>query len=151
MRKLTVCGCDISAFTIVIPTIADPAEKNAADFLQRVIAASCGVNLPISDAKTEHSIVLGSRKTDPQLKWDGFRTVTDDNHAYLFGNIARGTLYAAYDFAEKYLGHRYFTLDTEKIPTEGEAEVPCGLNTVDNPAFSARRTTCYTHMQILYK
>lgn len=147
MRKLTVCGCDISAFTIVIPTIPNPAEKNAADFLQRVISASCGVNLPISDAKTEHSIVLGSRKTDPQLKWDGFRTVTDDNHAYLFGNIARGTLYAAYDFAEKYLGHRYFTLDTEKNPTEGEAEVPCGLNTVDNPAFSARRTTCYTHMQ----
>ncbi|MBQ5820367.1 MAG: hypothetical protein IIW31_03950, partial [Clostridia bacterium] len=102
MKKLTVCGVNIADFTIVIPAIPRPAEKTAAEFLQRVMEASCGVKLPVSDTKTAHSIVLGSRDNDPDIKWDGFRTKTDANHLYLFGNEARGTLYAAYDFAEKY-------------------------------------------------
>ena len=146
MRKLTVCGCDISAFTIVIPTIPDPAEKNAAEFLRDVIEKSCGVTLPISDTKTDHSIVLGSRDNDPDIKWDGFRTVTDDNHVYLFGNMARGTLYASYSFAEKYLDYRYFADDCIVSPTEGKAEVPANLNILDNPGFLARRTTFAAHM-----
>ncbi|MBE6599381.1 MAG: DUF4838 domain-containing protein [Ruminococcaceae bacterium] len=147
MRKLTVCGCDISAFTIVIPTIPDPAEKNAAEFLQRVIAASCGVTLPVSDTKTDHSIVLGARETDPQIKWDGFRIVSDENHLYLHGNMARGTLYAAYSFAERYLGYRYFASDCIAIPTDGEGEVPANLNIIDTPGFEVRRTTCHTHVR----
>jgi len=147
MRKLTLCAQNISAFTIVLPTPFDPAEKTAAEFLQRVISVSCGVTLPISHARTEHSIVIGGHDNDPQIKWDGFRTVTDDDHLYLYGNLARGTLYAAYNFAEKYLGHRYFSIGCEKIPTEGEAKVPAHLDIVDNPAFGVRRTDCWTHIR----
>jgi len=146
MRKLTICGTNIADFTIVIPTIPAPAEKTAAEFLQRVISASCGVTLSISDTKTSHSIILGGMDTDPNIKWDGFRMATDEQNLYLHGNVARGTLYAAYDFAEKYINYRYFADDCEVISTEGEAVVPCGLNTIDNPVFPARRTTCNQHM-----
>jgi len=146
MRNLIICGTNIADFTIVIPTIPAPAEKTAAEFLRRVISASCGVTLPISDTKTSHSIILGGMDTDPSIKWDGFRMATDENHLYLHGNVARGTLYAAYDFAEKYIDYRYFADDCEVIPTEGETVVPCGLNTIDNPGFSARRTTCHQHV-----
>ncbi len=139
MRTLTVCGVNIADFTIVIPAIPQPAEKTAAEFLQRVMEASCGVTLPVSDTKTAHSIVLGARDNDPDIKWDGFRTKTDDSHLYLFGNEARGTLYAAYDFAEKHIGYRYFADDCEVIPTEGEADIPANLDTVDNPTFQLRR------------
>ena len=139
MRILTVCGCDIAAYTIVIPANPDPAEKTAAEFLKRVISASCGVTLSVSDQMTERSIVIGSRETHPTIKWDGFRTATDDRHLYLHGNIPRGTLYAAYDFAEKHLGYRYFADDCEVIPTEGEADVPASLNIIDNPVFESRR------------
>ncbi len=154
MRTLTVCGVNIADFTIVIPAIPQPAEKTAAEFLQKVTEASCGVKLPIvhrDECKAEHCIILGSRNTDPDIKWDGFRTKTDANHLYLFGNVARGTLYAAYDFAEQYMGYRLFAEDPqtgdrcEVIPTEGETDVPANFDNVNNPGFAARRTTCHQH------
>ena len=136
MRKLTVCGRGIADFTLVLPADPAPALKTAAAFLKRVIVVSCGVVLPIADMEhaPEHGIYIGTRAPSPTVKLDGFRISADDGNVYLDGNIARGTLYAAYDFAEKYLGYRYFAIDVEKIPTEGEAEVPCGLELVDNPA-----------------
>ncbi len=147
MRTLTICGTPIAAFTIVLPTVPEPAEKTAADFLRHVIAASCGVTLPVSDNPTTHSIFTGSRNTTEGIKWDGFCMATDENHLYLHGNIPRGTLYAAYDFAETYLGYRYFADDCEVIPTEGTADVPANLHRIDNPGFSVRRTDCHQHMK----
>ena len=138
MQKLTVCGTGIARFAIVLNPIPDPAEKTAAEFLQRVIETACGIKLPIS-ATAENGIYIGTREADPRVKWDGFRITTDDKNLYLDGNVPRGTLYAAYDFAEKYIGYRRFALDCEVIPTEGEGEVPKGLDLVDNPAFEVRR------------
>ncbi len=138
MRKLTICGRSIAEYTIVLKPIPDPAEKTAAEFLQRVIKTSCGVELSIS-ATAENGICIGTREADSRVKWDGYRTTTDDRNLYLDGNIPRGTLYAAYDFAEKYLGYRLFTVDCEVIPTEGEADVPAGIDLIDNPVFEVRR------------
>ncbi len=98
MKKLTICGANIADFNIVLPTIPQPAEVTAAEFLQRVIAASCGVTLPIihrDESTPDHGIFLGSRETDAEIKNDGFRTKTEAGHLYLYGNMARGTLYAA--------------------------------------------------------
>ncbi len=145
MRKLTVCNHNIADYTIVLPTCPAPAEQTAADFLRRVIETSCGVTLPISDTASDCGIYIGSRDASDEVKNDGFRITTDDKNVYLDGNIVRGTLYAAYDFAEKYLGYRMFAPDCEVIPTEGETEVPAGLNIVDNPVMVARRTTFYSH------
>ncbi|MBE6599448.1 MAG: DUF4838 domain-containing protein [Ruminococcaceae bacterium] len=146
MKRMTICGHDAAEFSIVLPAIPEPAEKTAAEFLKRVISISCGAELPISDTAAEHCIMIGTREPSPEVKWDGFRITTDENHVYLDGNAARGTLYAAYSFAERYLGYRLFAPDVEKIPTDGSAEVPCGINIIDNPVFEARRTTCHTHM-----
>ncbi len=148
MLHLTVCGIPIAAYTIVLPPIPDPAEKTAAEFLQRVITSACGVTLPITDTPTDHSILLGTREACAEVKWDGFRitcgdTAADHCHLCLDGNIPRGTLYAAYEFAEKYMGYRRFALDCEVIPTEGEADVPRGLDTINNPAFEVRRCSNY--------
>ncbi len=146
MRKLTICGRDIVRFALVTKPIPEPAEKTAAEFLQRVIETSCGVKLTISTT-AENGICIGTREADTRVNLDGFRMTTDENNVYLDGNIPRGTLYAAFEFAEKYLGYRYFAIDCEVIPTEGEADVPCGMDVVDNPGFEIRRTTCHTHMK----
>ncbi len=110
----------------------------AAEFLQKVIKKSCGVTLPVSTEKSAHSIMIGTREPSPEVKWDGFRTTTDADHLYLDGNIPRGTLYAAYDFAEKYLGYRMFAHDCEVISKDGTAHVPAGLALIDNPQFDLR-------------
>jgi len=152
MRKLTICGINIAEYAIVLNPIPQPAEKTAAEFLQRVIKTACGVELPIS-ASAENGIYIGTRGECDKVKLDGFRMTTDDKNVYLDGNIPRGTLYAAFDFAEKYLDHRYFAADPqfgndcETISTEGDADVPCGLDIVDNPVMEARRSDCYTHMR----
>jgi len=138
MRKLTVCGCDIAGFSIVTKRNPTPAEVTAAEFLQRIIETSCGVTLPIENT-AERGIYIGTREADPRVKWDGFRITTDECNVYLDGNIPRGTLYAAYDFAEKYLDYRFFAVDCEVIPTEGKTDVPCALDIIDNPGFEVRR------------
>ncbi|MBE6598839.1 MAG: DUF4838 domain-containing protein [Ruminococcaceae bacterium] len=145
MRKLTICGLDITKYAIVLNPIPDPAEKTAAEFLVRVIETVCGVKLPVSDS-AEHGIYIGTREPSPDVKWDGFRTTTDERNLYLDGNISRGTLYAAYDFAEKYLGYRRFAIDCEVIPSEGEADIPVGFSVVDNPAFEVRRNSNYDRL-----
>ena len=78
MIKMTICGVNIAEFAIVLPEQPVPAENTAAAFLKDVIEKSCGVVLPISHNMTDHSIVIGAREIDPDIKWDGFRTVTDD-------------------------------------------------------------------------
>ncbi len=140
MRTLTICTAPIADFTIVTKPSPAPAEVTAAEFLQRVIASSCGVTLPIATETGVHSILIGTREADPRVKWDGFRMTAKDGSLYLDGNIPRGTLYAAYDFAETCLGYRMFAHDTEKIVTEGCADVPDGLDRIDNPAFGIRRS-----------
>ncbi|MBE6598893.1 MAG: DUF4838 domain-containing protein, partial [Ruminococcaceae bacterium] len=157
MRKLTICETPIDRFTIVTKAEPHPAEGKAAEFIKRIIEASCGVALPVSSEGGEHNIYVGTREAHPDVKFDGFRTTTDDGSLYLDGNIPRGTLYAAYDFAEKYLSYRCFTHDTERIVTEGESEVPTGLDKIDNPVFGIRRSDfggykghpeCCTHRRL---
>ncbi len=141
MMKITLCGRNIAECAIVTSTAPAPAEKTAAEFLKRVIHAACGTELPIVtiDEPVPNGICIGTRGASPDVRFDGFRITTDDAHLYLDGNIPRGTLYAAYDFAEKHLGYRCFAEDCEVIPTEGEADIPAGLDTVDNPVFESRR------------
>ena len=147
MRQLTVCGEDISVFRLVLKQDPDPAERTAAHFLKRVIALSCGVSLPVSDAAGAHNLFIGTRDASEQVKWDGFRITSDADSVYLDGNLARGTLYAAYEFAERYLDYRFFTLGVERISKDGSASIPAGLDLVDNPGFEVRRTTCFTHIR----
>ncbi len=146
MRKLRICGRDIAEYTIVLRETPAPAEVTAAEFLGRVITAACGVTLPVAESGA-HGIYIGTREASSQVKWDGFRMTTDNGNVYLDGNIPRGTLFAVYDFAEKYVGWRSFAHDCEVIPTEGEVEVPCGLDVIDNPTFEERRSDwyCFEH------
>ncbi len=141
MKKLTICGRNIAEYAIILKPTPAPAEKTAAEFLQKVIKTACGVDLPVSDTAV-HGIYIGTREASLDVKGDGFRMSTDDKNLYLDGNIPRGTLYAAYDFAEKYLGYRLFAPDCEVIPTDGEADVSTGLDFIDNPVIEERRCSC---------
>ena len=137
MRTLKICNTDISAFSIVLKQECEPAEKTAAEFLQRVILASCGVELPIAES-AERGIYLGFCAPGDAVKFDGFKIKAEGGSLYLDGNLSRGTMYAAYDFAEDFIGWRAFSFECEVIPTEGEAEVPEGYVRVENPVFEMR-------------
>ncbi|MBQ4289692.1 MAG: hypothetical protein II719_00690, partial [Clostridia bacterium] len=141
MKHVTICGTDLSRFSIVLNKDPAPAERTAADFLRRVFSVSAGIEVPVVCESAPHGICLGSRPAADSVKWDGFRITAREGSLFLDGNIPRGTLYAAFSLAERFLGYRYFSDDTEVIPTEGEAAIPADLDIVDNPGFEGRRTT----------
>ncbi len=143
--KLTICGADISAFVIVLPQMPAPAEKTAAAFLQRVFKSACGAELAIVSAPAARSIFIGGSRDLDGIRWDGFRIQTGETHLYLYGRLARGTLYAAYGFAEQFLGYRSFAPDTEVIPCGGSASVPPNFCKTDNPAFELRENDWIGH------
>ena len=136
--RLTVCGANISEFKIQLSANAAPAEKTAAEFLQRIVKESCGVELPVCTEGAAHNIVIGQQPYTDEIRYDGFQIRTDDANLYLSGNIPRGTLYASYGFVERYLGYRSFAVDTELIPQEGNVDVPAGEKVTDNPVFELR-------------
>ena len=138
MRNLRICNIDVKNFCIVLKAEPDAAEKTAAEFLQRVVKASCGVELPIAEAEAENGIYLGFRAPGDSVRFDGFRILAQDGSLYLDGNVARGTLYAAYELAEKFLGWRAFAPDCEVIPTEGEATIEEGYKYEFSPVFEMR-------------
>ena len=145
MRTLTICGTPVSAFRIVLKTDPHPAERTAASFLSDVIRASCGVSLPVGTESEGPAIRIGTQPNTESVRWDGFRMRTDGADLYLDGNVPRGTLYAAYDFAERYLGYRMFAPDTEVFSQEGSAEIPAWTDRVDNPSFRDRRCDWVFH------
>ncbi len=140
--KLTICNAELSKFSIVLPESPEAAHETAAAFLQRVVKTACGVDLSVADV-AEHAIVLGACPPGERVCYDGYRIATDEKNLYLDGNLARGTLYAAYAFAERWLGWRALAPDTEVIETEGEAEIPAGIEIIDNPVFEYRHCDAY--------
>ena len=136
---MKICGNPIETYRIVLPAEAEAAVKTAADFLRRVIGTACGVTLPLAQSYSGPSIRIGTRGASDSVKWDGYRIMTDARDLYLDGNIARGTLYAAYSFAERFLGYRYFAPGCEKIPAAGQVDIQPGFDIADNPVFEGRR------------
>ena len=138
MRTLKICDTGIEKYSIVLKNEPAAAEVTAAEFLQRVVKASCGVELPIVYNSAENGIYLGFRAPGTAVRFDGFRIFEEEGDLYLDGNIPRGTLFAAYDLAEEFLGYRAFAFDCEVIPTSGDAAVPAGYEHVENPVFEMR-------------
>ena len=143
MKKLTVCNVPITDFSIVLSAEPAPADQTAAEFLQRVVRTACGAELQIA-ASADHAIYLGTNPPGKTVRFDGYRIAADENSVYLDGNLARGTLYAAYGFAERWLGWRALSPDTEVMDTDGEAEIAAGTEIFDNPVFEYRNCDAYS-------
>ncbi len=137
MQKLSVAGIPVGAFSILLSSDPAPAEKTAAAYLQRIFRAACGAAVPIADQPAAHNIRIGAGSREG-IRLDGFRISACGGDLFLRGRIPRGTLYAAYDFTEEFLGVRSFASDVERIPSEGTSDVPDGYEKLDNPIFEQR-------------
>lgn len=136
--KIVLCGNDISSYSLVLPEKPEPAEVTAAEYIARVVKASCGAELPITSVPSGHSIFVGGTQDISGIRYDGFKIITGADDAWLYGAMPRGTLYAAYEFAERFLGCRNYAPDTEVIPAQGEARIPSHYSRIDNPGFELR-------------
>ena len=141
-----------STYKIVYPANAAECVEFAAEELQSFIRQITGVTLPVIDdtnvvvnnraryisvGKTKLWEASGLTADIKELNGDGFRLVTDNNLIYLCGCRDRATLYAVYDFLEKYGGVRFYAADYTYVPTSENLTIPA-LNETEIPAFQLR-------------
>ncbi len=132
-----------SQYVIYVSTNAIPAEKNAATILQSYLKQSTGVSLPITDSKPDDFFICVGQ--DQALSSIDFNKLQPDeiilktakNSLYLSGSRPRGSLYAVYEFLEKYLGVRFITADETLVPKHNTLKLP-ELNYRYAPPFAIR-------------
>jgi hypothetical protein len=154
----------VQGWTIVVAEEAIPSEKYAAAEMQKLLEESIGAKLPIQSKPPEltRNIFIGPSaametssagvKID-DLGDEGVRIRIETNNVAIAGGRPRGTLYAVYEFAERYLGVRFLTFDHTYVPKLRRLQIPCETwqyvppftfrwsyykETADHPEFAAR-------------
>lgn len=125
-----------SAFTIVLSSDAIPAEKTAAEQLQKYIQEATGAELPIKSeeevSERAPQILIGpgprAKKLLPKQDWsalkgDGILIDVVGKTVLIAGDRPRGTLYAAFEFLERELGVRWWSPTVTKVPKTSELVV----------------------------
>ena len=146
---LTLAEEGQSAYRIVTPAAAIPAERYAAQELQAYLEKITGARLPIvTDAEpaVSREIVLGDnarlRQVEPAIDFkglgqDGFTLRAVGERLLIAGGRPRGTLYGVYALLEDKLGVRWFAPDVEVTPRTNRLELP-SLNETQVPALEYR-------------
>src|SRR6266850_7888702 len=146
---VTITDKGRSQYRIVLPADPIPAERYAAEELQRYLEKMSGAKLSIvSDLEPPSSreIILGSNsrlgklaaKVDfHKLGADGFVLRVDGNRLIIAGGRPRGTLNGVYTLLEEKLGVRWFTPGLETVPRVDRVKLP-KLNETKVPALENR-------------
>jgi len=147
--------------TVIVGKDAPYVERHAAEeFIKYATTLTGTAPVLLADdeplvAFSKRVVVVGTPETNTLIKmlaekglvdfsgitWDGFiaKSVVDGDTSYLVlgGGMGRGTLYAVYDYLQRFC-HVGFFLDGERIPTGG-ALVWDGVNVASNPFFKFRK------------
>ena len=109
VKKLTVCGNDISTYCVIRPDDADECMTFAASEMVSYIEKTCGAVIPgytqseyaALAAKPAHKITLAVDY--PALGDEAFSTtVADDGDVTILGGRYRGCMYGVYDLIEEF-------------------------------------------------
>jgi len=141
-----------SDYTIVVSPACSPSEQYAAEELQEFLKQIAGVRLPILRTPVQGPMLLvGNSPAVGELPVDidfealgdeGFVIKTVGPHLVLAGGRPRGTLYACYEFLDKYLGCRWFTPEVSHIPHRDTVDLP-HIDYQKIPALEYRDTDYY--------
>lgn len=138
-----------SDYQIVVAAHCSPAERYAAEELQRYFERATGAKLPIvadDQQRVAEEIVLGAAKLPADVPvaasgeapgLDGFTLRTIGPRLVITGTGPRGTLYGVYAWLEDKLGVRWFTPDCEVVPRHDRV-VLGEVNETQTPAFEYR-------------
>lgn len=118
--------------TIVVAENADPAERHAAEELQKFLGEISGASFVIGHAKGPRVAVgrtMAGTLIRPEeyaaLGDEGYLVRVTDGDLVVAGNTPRGTLYGAYALLEE-LGCRWFTPEVSRIPKNASPKLATG-------------------------
>ncbi len=137
------------AAVIVLGADASEPEKNAAAELADYIEKISGARLETAQEPSRDmaNILVGQTEVTKEalpgfdwasLKRDGVVLQAVPGGLALAGDRPRGTLYAVYEFLERYLGVRYLAPDAEIVPKSGTVSVPDRMKYVYTPPMFSR-------------
>ena len=149
-NAITLAQNGKTSYTIALASDAIPAEKTAADQLQKYFQQVTGATISIKsegDVNADAPQILvgaGARVKVllPKQDWDslgsdGIVIKTVGKNLILAGGRPRGTLYAVYQFLEDEAGCRWWTPTESTIPYKSTFDVPA-KNVVYVPPFDYR-------------
>ncbi|MDD2707318.1 MAG: DUF4838 domain-containing protein [Verrucomicrobiae bacterium] len=138
--------------TIVISSDATPTEKFAARELQEHLEKISGAKFNVAGDSSQINgpkILVGNSRSAARLAPDvdfsrmgseEFIIRTIDGNLILAGGRPRGSMYAVYEFLEKYLGCRWFASDCVKIPKLNPIVIP-SIDERIKPTLESRTVT----------
>lgn len=123
-----------SDYTIVAGSEPTPAEQLAVEEFRTHLTQITGCDIPCkTDVVMESPMIIvgpGKALTEiaPDLDWEALDKEelvirTKGKHLILVGGRPRGTLYAVYEFLEKYLNCRWYTKDVVSIPKQSSIQL----------------------------
>ena len=132
----------------IVYTKEKVASKFAATELSKYLGLSLSTTLKVvelNENKVKQSLYIGCYYSEEQkkeialtdLNGDGFVLEVTENGVYLNSKIERGLIFGVYRILEKYLGIRFFNIDSEKIPVHQIFELELG-KVVEKPTFALR-------------
>lgn len=141
MKKISIAGHAVDSYKIVCAE-----SRAAAEELQKYLALSCGVTLPIigDDTAWAHEIRVGVTNRDTSavlygdLKNEGFAITVKDGNLTIRGKSEKGHLNGVYDFLEHFIGWR-FIAKNEEFCKDGDVALDEGLCYRFSPAFEYRQ------------
>ncbi len=140
-----------SDYTIVIGADASAVDKNAAEKLRYYLCEINGTELEIvsdSSEQNEKEIIVGKTNREgngftvdrASLGDDGIVIKTVGEKLILSGGIKRGSIYAVYNFLEKYFDCHWFTYNLTVIPEKDKLTIPKTIDYTYTPKITMRRT-----------
>ncbi len=142
----------LDGWCIVVSDDSIPAEKYAAEELQRLYAEASGRRIPIqavADSGALGRILVGqSAAADAEsisfrpsrYGPEDIRIVIAEGEIVIAGGRPRGTLYGVYTFAEDYLGVRFLTADHTHVPRLPESRLMSAVDRTYSPPIPWRYT-----------
>lgn len=124
---------------IAAGNLSDLIEKSTG--VKLWIKTSCKAPF-ISIGKTQAEKELGINVNADELNDDGFKILFRNGNIYLIGATERSLVYAANDFAERYLGVRFLTADETYIPKHARVIIE-EKDVVSIPDFKSRGYFAY--------
>ena len=131
---ITLVAGGKSAYKVVIAKNATPAEQKAGNELCKYIEQITGIKLDIctdNAPPVSTELVVGNTNRGKiggftSKKWlgDAFIIQSKKEKLFFVGENDRGTLYAVYEFLEKYLNCRFYTETFEVIPKQSTILLP---------------------------
>ncbi|MEX0291424.1 MAG: DUF4838 domain-containing protein [Flavobacteriaceae bacterium] len=116
--KITENGT--SAYEILYSDSATESEVKAAEILQQYISEISGVTLELrkeTDQKENKKKIYIGNLDKKELRPQEISIHTKDQDLYIAGGSDLATIYAVFEFLEKYLGCRWYAPDAAKIPS----------------------------------